>query len=223
GGELICGREVRAFLQVGVLLDDLLFGHSGARRSEDVPDRDTEFTNAWLPATLARLEGILVVAAGIMGRYCWNHYSSNGNLEFRDRAMARARQADETLGRDETWGPLHGVPVTIKEAFAYRDSPNTWGLPALKDAKSPRTAVAVERLEAAGAIVIGKTNVPVMLGDYQSYNPIYGTTNNPWDVTRTAGGSTGGGAAALAAGLGCLTLGSDLAGSIRVPAHFCGV
>jgi amidase len=115
------------------------------------------------------------------------------------------------------------VTVTIKESFAYRGSPNTWGLPSLKDANSPRTAVAAERLESAGAIVVGKTNVPVMLGDWQSYNPIYGTTNNPWDLTRTPGGSTGGGAAALAAGLGCLTIGSDLSGSIRIPAHFCGV
>jgi amidase len=143
--------------------------------------------------------------------------------QFREQAMARARLADEMIARGKTWGPLHGVPVTIKEAFAYQASPNTWGMPPLKDVKSPRTAVAVERLESAGAIVIGKTNVPVMLGDYQSYNPIYGTTNNPWDVTRTPGGSTGGGAAALAAGLGCLALGSDLAGSIRIPAHFCGV
>jgi amidase len=141
----------------------------------------------------------------------------------RERARARARQADEMLAQGRTWGPLHGVPVTIKEAFAYQGSPNTWGLPPLKNATSARTAVAVERLESAGAIVIGKTNVPVMLGDWQSYNPIFGTTNNPWDVTRTPGGSTGGGAAALAAGFGCLTLGSDLSGSIRIPAHFCGV
>lgn len=143
--------------------------------------------------------------------------------QFREQAMARARQADKALAKEQIWGPLHGVPVTIKEAFAYQGSPNTWGLPQLKDAISPRTAVAVERLESAGAIVIGKTNVPVMLGDWQSYNPVYGTTNNPWDLTRTPGGSTGGGAAALAAGLGCLTLGSDLSGSIRIPAHFCGV
>ena len=143
--------------------------------------------------------------------------------QFREEAMERARQADEALAKGETWGPLHGVPVTIKEAFAYRGSPNTWGLSQLKDVKSPRTAVAAERLESAGAIVIGKTNVPVMLGDWQSYNPIYGTTNNPWDATRTSGGSTGGGAAAMAAGLGCLTLGTDLSGSIRLPAHFCGV
>jgi amidase len=141
----------------------------------------------------------------------------------REQAMARARQADEALASGSTVGALHGVPVTIKESFAYRGSPNTWGIPALKDAISPRTAVAIERLESAGAIVVGKTNVPVMLGDWQTSNPVYGTTNNPWDLMRTPGGSTGGGAAALAAGLGSLTVGSDLAGSIRIPAHFCGV
>jgi amidase len=141
----------------------------------------------------------------------------------REQAMARAKRADEALAKGNASGELHGVPVTIKESFAYRGAPNTWGLPSLKDANSPRTAVAAERLEAAGAIVVGKTNVPVMLSDWQSSNPIYGTTNNPWDLTRTPGGSTGGGAAALAAGLGCLTIGSDLSGSIRIPAHFCGV
>ena len=143
--------------------------------------------------------------------------------ECREEAKIRARCADEALAKGQAVGALHGVPVTIKESFACQGSPNTWGLPALKDAKSPRTATAVERLESAGAIVVGKTNVPVMLGDWQSDNPIYGTTNNPWDVARTAGGSTGGGAAAVAAGLGALTLGSDLNGSIRIPAHFCGV
>ena len=141
----------------------------------------------------------------------------------REQALARAKHADQALARGNASGALGGVPVTIKESFAYRGSPSTWGLPSLKDAISPRTAVAVERLESAGAIVVGKTNVPVMLGDWQSYNPVYGTTNNPWDLTRTPGGSTGGGAAALAAGLGCLTIGSDLSGSIRIPAHFCGV
>ena len=113
--------------------------------------------------------------------------------QCRDKAMARARQEDEILAKGKTLGPLHGVPVTIKEAFAYQGSPNTWGLVSLKDVISPRTAIAVERLESAGAIVIGKTNVCVMLGDWQTYNPVYGTTNNPWDFTRTAGGSTGGG------------------------------
>jgi len=143
--------------------------------------------------------------------------------QFRDAAIARAKAADEALARGADVGPLHGVPITIKEAFAYRGSPNTWGLPDLARAMSPRTATAVERLESAGAIVIGKTNVPVMLGDWQTYNSIYGVTNNPWDASRSAGGSTGGGAAAVAAGLGALALGSDLSGSIRIPAHFCGV
>jgi amidase len=143
--------------------------------------------------------------------------------EDRGRAMARAREMDAALARHDPPGPLAGVPVTIKESFAYQGSPSTWGIPTLKDALSPRTAVAVERLEAAGAIVVGKTNVPMRLGDWQSYNAVYGTSNNPWDVTRTPGGSTGGGAAAVAAGLGALALGTDLNGSLRIPAHFCGV
>lgn len=143
--------------------------------------------------------------------------------QFRERAAARACEADEALAKGVTWGPLHGVPVTIKESFSYPDSPNSWGLPPLKDRYSSRTAAAVERLESEGAIVVGKTNVPVGLSDFQTYNPIYGVTNNPWDLARTPGGSTGGGAAAVASGIGCLALGSDLAGSIRVPAHFCGV
>ena len=138
-------------------------------------------------------------------------------------AMARAKDADQALADGSARGPLHGVPITIKESFAYSGSPSTWGLPALTTAHSPRTAVAIERLESAGAIVVGKTNVALMLGDWQTYNPVHGTTNNPWDLARTPGGSTGGGAAALAAGMGCLTIGSDLSGSIRIPAHFCGV
>src|SRR5262249_2478843 len=138
-------------------------------------------------------------------------------------ALVRAKQADVAVAAGKSLGALHGVPVTIKESFAYRGSPNSWGLPPLKAAVSPGTAVAVQRLEAAGAIVLGKTNVCTMLADWQSFNPVYGTSNNPWDVTLTPGGSTGGGAAALAAGLGCLSIGSDLMGSLRIPAHFCGV
>ena len=141
----------------------------------------------------------------------------------RDQAMTHAKLADEALARGKASGALHGVPVTIKDAFAYQGSPNPWGVPALNTLTSHRTAVAVKRLQSAGAIVVGKTNVPVMLGDWQTYNPIHGTTNNPWDLTRTPGGSTGGGSAALGGGLGSLTLGSDLSGSIRIPAHFCGV
>ena len=143
--------------------------------------------------------------------------------ECRDEAMARARLADAALARGGPVGPLHGVPITIKDSFHYPGSAATWGMTQLKGVLGTRPAVPVARLEAAGAIVIGKTNVPVQLADFQSFNPIYGTTNNPWDVSRTPGGSTGGGAAAVAAGLGALTLGSDIGGSIRVPAHFCGI
>jgi amidase len=140
-----------------------------------------------------------------------------------ERARKRARKADAALAKGERWGPLHGVPMTIKESFTVAGSPTTWGAPEFKDNVTETSALAVERLERAGAIVFGKTNVPLMLADFQSYNVIYGTSNNPWDVTRTPGGSSGGSAAALAAGLTGMEAGSDIGGSIRNPAHYCGV
>jgi amidase len=144
-------------------------------------------------------------------------------LQFREQALARARQADQALARKQLWGPFHGVPVTVKETFGMRGVPSTAGVEQYKDFRPKSNAVAVERLLQAGAIVIGKTNIPVYAADLQSYNPLYGTSNNPWELTRTPGGSTGGGAAALAAGLGHLTLGTDIGGSIRIPSHFCGI
>lgn len=139
-----------------------------------------------------------------------------------ERAMRDAREVDAAVRRGED-GPLLGVPTTIKESFNVSGLPTTWGLPPFKDYTPREDALAVARLRAAGAIVIGKTNVPVALGDLQTYNPIYGATNNPWDLARTPGGSSGGSAAALAAGLGAISLGSDIAGSLRIPAHFTGV
>jgi amidase len=144
-------------------------------------------------------------------------------LQYREQSLARARQADEALARKQSWGPFHGVPITVKETFAVEGSPATAGVPQYKDFRPKFNAVAVERMLHAGAIVIGKTNIPVYAADLQSYNPLYGTSNNPWDVKRTPGGSTGGGAAALAAGIGHLTLGTDIGGSIRIPSHFCGI
>lgn len=141
----------------------------------------------------------------------------------RESAFQRAKAADAALARGEIWGPLHGVPMTIKESFDWIGSPSTWGHPAFKENYPQRNALAVERLQNAGAVVLGKTNVPLMLADWQSFNDIYGKSNNPWDVTRVPGGSSGGAAAALAAGLTGLELGSDLGGSIRIPAHYCGV
>ena len=140
-----------------------------------------------------------------------------------DKARQRAEAADGALARGEVWGPLHGVPMTIKESFDWTGSPSTWGNPVFKDNYPQSDGVAVERLQSAGAIIFGKTNVPLMLADWQSFNDIYGTTNNPWDLTRVPGGSSGGAAAALAAGLTGLELGSDIGASIRNPAHYCGV
>src|SRR5271169_3409596 len=139
------------------------------------------------------------------------------------RARARARAADAALDKGEIWGPLHGVPMTIKESCNVAGAPTTWGDPKLKDNVTATSALAVERLEKAGVVLFGKTNVPLMLADNQSYNAIYGTTNNPWDLSRTPGGSSGGSAAALAAGLTGIDAGSDIGASIRSPAHFCGV
>jgi amidase len=137
----------------------------------------------------------------------------------RDFARAReaAKAADAALARGEH-RPLTGVPITIKESFHVAGLPTTWGRPDSKDWTPKSDALAVARLKSAGAIVLGKTNVPINLGDWQSYNEIYGTTNNPWDK-----GSSGGSSAALAAGFGPLSMGSDIGGSLRVPAHFCGI
>jgi amidase len=145
-------------------------------------------------------------------------------VPVRDFARARetARTADAALARGERQ-PLLGVPVTIKESYNVAGLPTTWGIPAFKDFVAQEDALAVARLKNAGAIVLGKTNVPLSLADWQSYNDIHGGTNNPWDRTRTPGGSSGGSSAALAAGFGPLSLGSDIGGSLRVPAHFCGV
>src|SRR5437867_6632039 len=140
-----------------------------------------------------------------------------------DNARKRARAADRALARRQAWGPLHGVPMTIKESYDVTGLPTTWGVPAYKGRIATRNAVAVDRLLGAGAVLFGKTNVPLYLADWQSFNAIYGTTNNPWDVRRAPGGSSGGSAAALAAGLTGLEAGSDIGPSIRNPAHFCGV
>ncbi len=142
---------------------------------------------------------------------------------LKEDALTRATQADEALARGESLGAFHGVPIHVKESFAVAGRPCTWGIPPFKESKAPRNAAVVDRLLGAGAVLIGATNVPVNLADWQTYNPIYGTTNNPWDLKRTPGGSSGGSAAALAAGLGYLSVGSDIGGSIRVPSHFCGI
>jgi len=142
------------------------------------------------------------------------------------RDFARAREAaaaaDVALARGERRSLL-GVPMTFKEAFNIAGLPTTWGFPQFKHFVPKEDALVVSRMKNAGAIILGKTNLPLGLADFQSYNDIYGTTNNPWDACRSPGGSSGGSAAALAAGFGPLSFGSDIGGSLRVPAHFCGV
>ena len=138
-------------------------------------------------------------------------------------ARAAAQQADAALARGESMGPLHGLPMTIKDSIEVVGMPTTSGAPELREHMPERNADTVQRLAEAGAIVFGKTNLPLYAGDFQSYNEVYGTTNNPWNLERVPGGSSGGSAAALAAGLTPLELGSDIGGSIRNPAHYCGV
>ena len=139
-----------------------------------------------------------------------------------DRALAAAREADVALARGEK-RPLLGLPVTIKESFNIAGLPTTWGFVPQKDFRPAEDAVAVARVKDAGGVILGKTNVPMALSDWQSYNEIYGTTNNPYDLGRTPGGSSGGSSAALAAGYCALATGSDIGGSLRVPAFHCGI
>ena len=145
-------------------------------------------------------------------------------VAVRDFARARdaALAADKARARGEH-GALLGLPMTVKECFNIEGLPTTWGIPGTEGIPVQADSIAVSRLKAAGAVVFGKTNVAQQLADWQSFNPVYGVTNNPWDVTRAPGGSSGGAAAAVAAGFVALEMGSDLNGSLRIPAHSCGV
>lgn len=140
-----------------------------------------------------------------------------------DRARQRAKLADEALARGENWGILHGVPITIKDIFETAGLRTTAGYIPLKDYIPKQDATAVARLRTAGSVILGKTNMAELAGDYQSTNSLFPRVNNPWNLDYTPGGSSGGSAAAVAAGLSPLDLGNDIAGSVRQPAHFCGV
>jgi amidase len=146
-------------------------------------------------------------------------------IVWMDRAGARkrAKAADAALKKGKRVGPLHGVPMSIKESYQVAGSPTTWGAPSMKENVTDTTAVVAQRMIDAGVTLFAKTNVPLMLADWQSYNAVYGTTGNPWDVSRTPGGSSGGSSAALCAGLTGIDAGSDIGSSIRNPAHYCGV
>ena len=139
------------------------------------------------------------------------------------QALIRAKQADLARANGESWGRLHGVPITIKDNYLTAGIRTTAAYAPLKNQIPDRDATIVQLLKAEGAIILGKTNLSVLAMDMQATNPIFGSTNNPWDVTRTSGGSSGGCAAALATGMTPLSFGNDLAGSIRLPAAYCGV
>lgn len=174
------------------------------RRKEISARELTEVVLARIEALNPALNAVVEVAAGA--------------------ALGQAAAADEAMARGRDLGPWHGVPMTVKDSFNVEGMHTTWGNPAFRDYVADWDATVVQRLRDAGAVIVGKTNVHFMLADYgQTANELYGVTNNPWDLTRTPGGSTGGGAAALAAGLTFAEYGSDLAGSIRIPASFCGV
>jgi amidase len=138
-------------------------------------------------------------------------------------ARERAKEADEALALGESWGPLHGLPLTIKDTFETSGLRTVSGFKPLAEHVPAEDAAAVARLRSAGAVILGKTNTPLLTTDWQTRNPVFGLTSNPWNPELTVGGSTGGGAAAVASGMSPLELGGDVGGSARIPAHFCGV
>src|SRR4051795_3794675 len=140
-----------------------------------------------------------------------------------DRARIAADAADAALARGDAVRPLHGLPITIKDAIETEGIRSTGGAVELRDYVPSADAPAVTRLKRAGAVVFGKTNLPRWSGDMQAYNEMFGTTNNPWALDRTPGGSSGGAAAAVACGFTSFELGTDIGGSVRMPSHFCGV
>jgi amidase len=170
----------------------------------------------------------VVSSLEVMDAHLWQIAKHNSKLNAictldEDRARQRAKLADEALARGENWGILHGVPITIKDIFETAGLRTTAGYIPLKDYVPQQDATVVARLRTAGAVILGKTNMAELAGDYQSTNSLFPRVNNPWNLDYTPGGSSGGSAAAVAAGLSPLDLGNDIAGSVRQPAHFCGV
>jgi amidase len=185
-----------------------------------------------LPLTtteLAReIRGRAISACEAVGEYLRRIEASHAKVNAvvtldAERALARAALADEALARGEAWGPLHGVPFTLKDGHETAGVRTSVGLPAFADHVPEQDGAVAARLKAAGGILIGKTNVPPMLMSAQTQNPLFGRTNNPWNLERTVGGSSGGAGAAVALALTAFDVGSDMSGSIRIPAGYCGI
>ena len=199
----------------------------GATKDELEPDMsELAYLSAYeLASRIQNKEiGCLEILEHFLDRVERYNASLNAIIEMdAARARVRAKEADAALANGDIWGPLHGVPMTIKEAFGVSGMHMTWGDPTLANHVPDKNAIVVDRLMDAGVTLFGTTNVPLWLMDWQTYNTMYGTTNNPWDLSRAPGGSSGGSAAALAAGLSALDAGSDIGSSIRNPGHYCGI
>src|SRR5947209_1770614 len=185
---------------------------------------------AWLSATEQRgaLEAGAVTSAELVELYLSRITAVNPSLNAivtldTDAAREAAIEADAARSRGADLGPLHGLPITVKDSYETAGMRTVCGRPDLADYVPTQDAEAVARLRRAGAIILGKTNMPTGNADVQASNPVFGRTNNPWDLSRTSGGSAGGGAAATAAGLTSFDYGSEIGGSTRIPAHFCGL
>jgi amidase len=185
---------------------------------------------AWLPATeqLAALDAKEISSAELVELYLSRINTHNPSLNAivtvdADAARRAAKQADAARAEGRSLGPLHGLPITVKDSYETAGMRTVCGRPDLADYVPTEDAEAVARLRRAGAIILGKTNMPTGNADVQASNPVFGRTNNPWDRSRTSGGSAGGGAAATAAGLASFDFGSEIGGSTRIPAHFCGL
>ena len=217
----------RSFLQAtaGAAAALSLLGRAPARAAGGSPfDPSFGTATAALAALASRQISSRELTAHVFARIRKHNPSLNAFVTLVEaQALAQAGEADEARAQKRPLGVLHGLPVLVKDAFLTAGVRSTGGLSQFAELVPTEDAVVVARLKRAGAILIGKTNLPEGSGDWQSFNSIAGRSNNPWDLTRTPGGSTGGGAAALAAGLGFLEVGSDLGGSIRIPASFCGV
>jgi amidase len=187
------------------------------------PDLEAASASALVEALAARRVSALELADAAIQRIEARDAALNAVVvrDF-DRARDQAKAADAALARGER-RPLLGLPMTVKEAHHVAGMPTSWGLPRFKNWRPNEDGAAIARLKAAGAVILGKTNIATFLADWQSDNPVYGRSNHPWDQSRTPGGSSGGGAAAVASRLVPLEFGSDLVGSIRVPAAFCGI
>jgi amidase len=217
----------RSFIKKSTILTGAsLLSYPGFGNSFSVKNNSLPFLSAAEAANEIRMKNISSFELTQMILERIKKYNPKINaiiLLIEEQALERAREADAALAKGENWGVFHGVPITIKDSFQIEGVATTAGAPFLKDYIPDNDATAVARLKKSGAVILGHTNVPFMLSDHQSFNEIYGRTNNPWNLDRTPGGSTGGGAAAVTAGLSYLSIGSDIGGSIRVPAHFCGI